>query len=32
MNKIRPTHEVVFELVEGWIAATERLNSLLPED
>jgi hypothetical protein len=29
MNKIRPTHEVVFDLVEEWIATTERLCELL---
>jgi NAD(P)H-dependent flavin oxidoreductase YrpB (nitropropane dioxygenase family) len=29
MNRIRPTHEVVFELVEEWIATTERLCALL---
>jgi NAD(P)H-dependent flavin oxidoreductase YrpB (nitropropane dioxygenase family) len=29
MDRVRPTHEVVFELVEEWIATTERLCSLL---
>ena len=29
MDRIRPTHEVVFELVEGCIAATEKLCGLL---
>jgi NAD(P)H-dependent flavin oxidoreductase YrpB (nitropropane dioxygenase family) len=29
MNKIRPTHEVVFELIEEWIATTEKLCQLL---
>jgi NAD(P)H-dependent flavin oxidoreductase YrpB (nitropropane dioxygenase family) len=29
MDRIRPTHEVVFELIEEWIATTERLCSLL---
>jgi NAD(P)H-dependent flavin oxidoreductase YrpB (nitropropane dioxygenase family) len=31
MNRIRPTHEVVFELVEEWIATTERLCGLLAD-
>jgi len=29
MDRIRPTHEVVFELIEEWIATTEKLCSLL---
>ena len=29
MNKIRPTQEVVFEIVEEWIATTERMCGLL---
>jgi NAD(P)H-dependent flavin oxidoreductase YrpB (nitropropane dioxygenase family) len=29
MNRIRPTHEVVFEIVEEWIATTERLAGML---
>jgi hypothetical protein len=29
MDRIRPTHEVVFELVEECIATTERLCGLL---
>jgi NAD(P)H-dependent flavin oxidoreductase YrpB (nitropropane dioxygenase family) len=29
MNRIRPTHEVMFELVEEWIATTERMAALL---
>jgi NAD(P)H-dependent flavin oxidoreductase YrpB (nitropropane dioxygenase family) len=29
MDRVRPTHEVVFELVEEWIATTERLGALL---
>ena len=31
MDKVRPAQEVVFELVEEWIATTERLNNLLAE-
>ncbi len=29
MDRIRPTHEVVFEIVQEWIATTERLCALL---
>jgi NAD(P)H-dependent flavin oxidoreductase YrpB (nitropropane dioxygenase family) len=29
MNKIRPTHEVVFEIIEEWIATTEKLSAML---
>jgi NAD(P)H-dependent flavin oxidoreductase YrpB (nitropropane dioxygenase family) len=29
MDRIRPTHEVVFELIEEWIATTEKLCQLL---
>ena len=29
MDRIRPTHEVVFELIEEWIATTEKLCALL---
>jgi NAD(P)H-dependent flavin oxidoreductase YrpB (nitropropane dioxygenase family) len=29
MDRIRPTHEVVFELIEDWIATTEKLCALL---
>jgi hypothetical protein len=29
MNRIRPTHEVVFEIIEEWIATTERLSGKL---
>ncbi|HWB65398.1 MAG TPA: nitronate monooxygenase family protein [Mycobacteriales bacterium] len=31
MNKVRPTHEVMFELVQEWIATTERLAGMLEE-
>jgi NAD(P)H-dependent flavin oxidoreductase YrpB (nitropropane dioxygenase family) len=31
MNRVRPTHEVMFELVEEWIATTERMAALLDE-
>ncbi|HEX3823607.1 MAG TPA: nitronate monooxygenase family protein [Mycobacteriales bacterium] len=31
MNKVRPTHEVMFDLVEEWIATTERMAALLDE-
>jgi NAD(P)H-dependent flavin oxidoreductase YrpB (nitropropane dioxygenase family) len=29
MNSVRPTHEVIFEIVEEWIATTERLAAML---
>jgi NAD(P)H-dependent flavin oxidoreductase YrpB (nitropropane dioxygenase family) len=31
MNKVRPTHEVVFEIVQEWIATTERMAAMLDE-
>lgn len=31
MNRVRPTHEVIFEIVGEWIATTERLSSMLDE-
>jgi NAD(P)H-dependent flavin oxidoreductase YrpB (nitropropane dioxygenase family) len=31
MNKIRPTHEVMFDLVQEWIATTERMAAMLDE-
>jgi NAD(P)H-dependent flavin oxidoreductase YrpB (nitropropane dioxygenase family) len=31
MNRVRPTQEVVFEIVEEWIATTERLAAMLDE-
>jgi NAD(P)H-dependent flavin oxidoreductase YrpB (nitropropane dioxygenase family) len=31
MNRIRPTQEVIFEIVEEWIATTERMAALLDE-
>lgn len=31
MNRIRPTHEVMFDLVEEWIATTERMAALLDD-
>jgi NAD(P)H-dependent flavin oxidoreductase YrpB (nitropropane dioxygenase family) len=31
MNRVRPTHEVMFELVQEWIATTERMAALLAE-
>ena len=31
MNRVRPTHEVMFELVEEWISTTERMAALLVE-
>jgi NAD(P)H-dependent flavin oxidoreductase YrpB (nitropropane dioxygenase family) len=31
MNRVRPTQEVMFELVEEWIATTERMAALLDE-
>jgi NAD(P)H-dependent flavin oxidoreductase YrpB (nitropropane dioxygenase family) len=29
LNDVRPTKDVIFEMVEEWIATTERLNTLL---
>lgn len=29
MNRVRPAHEVVFDLVQEWVATTERLSSLV---
>ncbi|HEX3707284.1 MAG TPA: nitronate monooxygenase family protein [Mycobacteriales bacterium] len=31
MNKVRPTQEVILEMVEEWIATTERLSGLLDD-
>jgi NAD(P)H-dependent flavin oxidoreductase YrpB (nitropropane dioxygenase family) len=31
MNRVRPTQEVMFEIVEEWIATTERMAALLDE-
>jgi NAD(P)H-dependent flavin oxidoreductase YrpB (nitropropane dioxygenase family) len=31
MNKVRPTHEVMFDLVQEWIETTERMAALLDE-
>jgi NAD(P)H-dependent flavin oxidoreductase YrpB (nitropropane dioxygenase family) len=31
MNKVRPTHEVMFDLVQEWIATTEKMAALLDE-
>ena len=31
MNKVRPTQEVMHDLVQEWIATTERLSSMLDE-
>jgi NAD(P)H-dependent flavin oxidoreductase YrpB (nitropropane dioxygenase family) len=31
MNRVRPTQEVMFELVEEWISTTERMAALLDE-
>jgi NAD(P)H-dependent flavin oxidoreductase YrpB (nitropropane dioxygenase family) len=31
MNKVRPTHEVIFEMVQEWIATTERMAAMLDE-
>jgi NAD(P)H-dependent flavin oxidoreductase YrpB (nitropropane dioxygenase family) len=32
MNKVRPTQEVMFELVEEWIATTERMAAMLTDE
>ena len=29
LNEVRTTRDVMFDMVEEWIATTERLNSLL---
>ncbi len=29
LNEVRPTKDVIFDMVEEWIATTERLNTLL---
>jgi len=29
LNDVRPTRDVIFDMVEEWIATTERLNTLL---
>ncbi|MBV9871123.1 MAG: nitronate monooxygenase [Frankiaceae bacterium] len=31
MNSVRPAHEVLFEIVQEWIATTERLAAMLDE-
>jgi NAD(P)H-dependent flavin oxidoreductase YrpB (nitropropane dioxygenase family) len=31
LNKVRPTQEVMFEMVEEWIATTQRLNTLIQD-
>ena len=31
LNEVRSTKDVVFEMVEEWIATTERLNGLISE-
>jgi NAD(P)H-dependent flavin oxidoreductase YrpB (nitropropane dioxygenase family) len=31
MNKVRPTQEVILEMVEEWIATTERLSGLIDD-
>ncbi|MHB8669271.1 MAG: nitronate monooxygenase [Acidimicrobiales bacterium] len=32
MDRVRPTRDVVFDLVEGFVEATERLNGLLADE
>jgi NAD(P)H-dependent flavin oxidoreductase YrpB (nitropropane dioxygenase family) len=32
MNQVRPTREVIFDMVEEWIETTERLTRLAEED
>jgi NAD(P)H-dependent flavin oxidoreductase YrpB (nitropropane dioxygenase family) len=32
LDRVRPTHEVVFDLVQEWIATTERLAGMLDKD
>ena len=32
MNQVRPTKDVMFDLVEEWIEATERLTALMADD
>jgi NAD(P)H-dependent flavin oxidoreductase YrpB (nitropropane dioxygenase family) len=31
MNAVRPTHEVIFDIVQEWIATTERMAAMLDE-
>ena len=31
MNQVRPTKDVIFDMVEEWIEATQRVASLLEE-
>lgn len=31
MNKVKPARDVVLEFIEDYLAATERLNSSLPD-
>jgi NAD(P)H-dependent flavin oxidoreductase YrpB (nitropropane dioxygenase family) len=31
MNTVRPTHEVIFEMVQEWIATTERMAAMLTD-
>jgi NAD(P)H-dependent flavin oxidoreductase YrpB (nitropropane dioxygenase family) len=32
MNRVRPTKDVMLDLVEEWIETTERMSSLLADD
>ncbi len=31
LNRVQPTKDVIFEMVEEWITTTERLNGLIAE-
>jgi NAD(P)H-dependent flavin oxidoreductase YrpB (nitropropane dioxygenase family) len=31
LNTVRPTKDVIFEMVEEWIATTQQLNRLIDE-
>ncbi len=32
MNEVRPTKDVIFDMVEEWIETTQRLNSLITDE
>ena len=32
MNAVRPTQDVMFDLVEEWIETTERMSALVHDD
>jgi hypothetical protein len=32
MDKVRPSRDVIFDMVEEWIETTQRMSAILPED